>query len=334
MILLSRDEFRNAVFTRDNGKCVICSRPAQDAHHIIERRLFPDGGYYLENGASLCGECHIKAEQTILSCQEIREKAGIHEIILPPHLYRDNTYDKWGNIILANRQRLKGELFFDESVQKIIQPVLHLFAKYVKYPRTYHLPWSEGVTKDDRVHENVDFFKGKEVVVTEKMDGENTTIYSDYVHARSIDAPSHWTQSFVRQLQSKIGYNIPEGWRICGENLFAAHSIKYDNLEDFFLLFSVWDDRNNCLSWNDTIEWATLLEVKTVPVIYRGVYDEKVIKNCYKGGSEGYVVRVADKFNYGQFRLSVGKFVRKNHVQTSQHWKFERIERNRLKNYE
>lgn len=40
MILLSRDAFREAVFTRDNHKCVICGKEAQDAHHnhIMERR--------------------------------------------------------------------------------------------------------------------------------------------------------------------------------------------------------------------------------------------------------------------------------------------------------
>ena len=72
-MLLTRDKFREGVFERDNHKCVICQAPAQDAHHIIERRLFPDGGYYLDNGSSLCGDCHYKAEQTVITPQEIRE---------------------------------------------------------------------------------------------------------------------------------------------------------------------------------------------------------------------------------------------------------------------
>jgi hypothetical protein len=331
MNLLSRDDFRNAVFKRDWQECVFCGCPAQDAHHIIERRLFSNGGYFLENGASLCARCHIKAESTELSCDTIRQAAGIEEVCLPEHLYRDNVYDKWGNIILPNGNRLKGELFNDESVQKIIKPFLHLFVDYVKYPRTYHLPWSEGLTKDDRVHPDVNFFVGKQVVVTEKMDGENTSIYSNYLHARSVDAQSHWTQSYVRQLQGQIGFNIPEGWRVCGENLFAKHSIGYDNLSDFFLMFSIWNEKNECLSWQDTEDWAALLSLRTVPVLYRGIYDEKTIKSCYKQGSEGYVVRLEDKFSYGQFRQAVGKFVRKNHVQTSNHWKFERIEKNSLR---
>ena len=174
MILLSRDDFRAQVFARDRNRCVCCGRPGQDAHHILERRLFPDGGYYLANGATLCGPCHLKAESTELSCDEIRVAAGICEAVLPPHLYHDERYDKWGNIILPTGRRLKGELFDDPAVQKILAPVLHLFDNRVKYPRTWHLPCSPGVTKDDRVLAGhiVESWVDTDVVITEKMDGE------------------------------------------------------------------------------------------------------------------------------------------------------------------
>jgi hypothetical protein len=137
--LLSRTEFRNQVFARDNHKCVIpdCNQPAQDAHHILERRLFSDGGYYLDNGASVCEPHHLMCETTEISCQELRQWCGIEEIILPENLSPDTEYDKWGNPILPDGRRLRGELFYEESVQKILKPVLHLFTKYVKYPRTY-----------------------------------------------------------------------------------------------------------------------------------------------------------------------------------------------------
>jgi hypothetical protein len=140
--LLTRDEFREAVFVRDGRRCVICAAPGVDAHHIVERRLFDDGGYYLDNGATLCEACHMRAEMTILSCDEIREAAGITSIVLPPHLYRDERYDKWGNILLPNGSRLRGELFYDGSVQKILTAggVLGLFTDRVRYPRPITCP--------------------------------------------------------------------------------------------------------------------------------------------------------------------------------------------------
>src|SRR6185369_10119940 len=87
----------------------------------MERRLWEDGGYYLDNGASLCGVCHIEAEETLISPEQIRKGAGIEKILLPPHLYPDYEYDKWGNIVNPNGTRLRGELFWDESVQKILK---------------------------------------------------------------------------------------------------------------------------------------------------------------------------------------------------------------------
>jgi hypothetical protein len=42
--LLTREEFKRQVFARD-GHCAFCQLPPVDAHHILERRLWPDGGY-------------------------------------------------------------------------------------------------------------------------------------------------------------------------------------------------------------------------------------------------------------------------------------------------
>ena len=39
---------------------------------------------------------------------------------------------------------------------------------YQKYPRTLHLPWSEGATNDDKILKSVEHFEGKQVVITEK----------------------------------------------------------------------------------------------------------------------------------------------------------------------
>src|SRR3972149_543464 len=242
--LLSRDEFRNAVFKRDGWECVVCGQDAADAHHIIERRLWADGGYYIDNGASLCEKHHIEAEQTTLSCSELRERCKIGEIVIPDHLYPDEQYDKWANPILPNGMRLRGELFSDPSVQKVIAPVLHLFTNRVKYPRTFHLPWSPGVKSDDRIIPVLHGLEGEEVVVTVKMDGENTTLYSDYLHARSVNYESHPSRSRIKAMHAGISHKIPPDWRICGENLTAKHSIHYQNLQDFFLVFSVWDDKN------------------------------------------------------------------------------------------
>lgn len=321
--LLSRDEFRNSVFRRDKGLCVVCKVPAVDAHHIIERRLFPDGGYYLDNGASVCEGHHLEAESTVLSCDELRALCHITGAVLPPHLYPDQPYDKWGNPILPNGQRLMGDLFNDESVRKVIKPVLHLFTGRVKYPRTYHLPWSPSPSSDDRVMADLSGLTGP-LVATIKMDGENTTCYRDYLHARSLEYESHPSRDRMKAFHAQWAHEIPEGWRICGENLYARHSIAYLNLHHFFQVFSIWNDKNVCLSWEDTVEWCALLGLHHVPVMARfeGELPQGTTPPSTHHGDavEGFVVRVARAFNYGEFRKVVGKWVRKNHVQTHGHW--------------
>lgn len=336
--LLSRDAFREGVFARDGHQCVFCDKPAVDAHHILERRLWPDGGYYLDNGASVCEEHHIQCEQTIISVEAVREACGIRRIVVPPHLYPDQPYDKWGNPVLANGTRLKGEIFFDLSVQKILAQggVLGLFTEWVKYPRTHHLPWSQGVNDDDRIIASLDAFRGRRVIVTEKMDGENSSLYPDYLHARSVDGRSHPSRSWLKRFWSQICGDIPAGWRVCGENLYAKHSIHYTDLPTYFMGFSVWNEHNMCLGWDETQEWFELLGIQSVPVLYDGLFDEKLIRALWTekqwGTSEGYVLRDAEAISYGDFRNKVGKFVRKGHVQTAKHWmQGQRIEPNGLK---
>lgn len=317
------------MFVRDGGKCVFCSAPAVDAHHIMERRLWPDGGYYLDNGASVCEEHHLACERTDISTEAVRDACGIERALLPPHLEKRTVYDKWGNPVLPDGRRLRGELFRDESVQKILSGHLSLFTSWVKYPRTAYLPWSPGADQDLAMDPSV--FEGRNVVVTEKMDGENTTLYRDYIHARSLDSRHHESRDWVKKLQSEIGWEIPEGWRICGENLWAKHSIEYTDLPSYFLAFSIWDEFNVCLRWAHTREWLEMLGLTPVRVLYEGVYSESAIKDSWDGRGEGYVVRATSAISYSDFRRLVGKYVRPDHVQTHGHWMRSTIVKNGLK---
>jgi len=182
-----------------------------------------------------------------------------------------------------------------------------------------------GQTSDDKTLGSVEQFEGKRVVVTTKMDGENTTIYSDgYLHARSTNGNSHVSQAWCRSLAARLAMDIPEGWRVCGENLYAEHSIRYEALTSYFNVFSIWNG-TECLSWEDTVEWATMMDLVTVPVLYVGEWDEKAIRklsSVVAEGQEGYVVRLASSFEFSDFGASLAKYVRANHVQTgAKHWR-------------
>lgn len=205
----------------------------------------------------------------------------------------------------------------------------------VKYPRTMHLPFSPGVTSDDKIMQDMTCFVGHEIVCTEKFDGENTTMYADAFHARSLDGRQHPSRAWLARFHARIGYNIPVGWRVCGENMFAQHSVKYDSLDSYFLGFSVWDDNNRALSWDDTLEMFALLDITPVKELYRGKFDLKIIKDMSKNldtnTTEGFVVRLVESFDYKDFGSSVAKWVRKNHVATDKHWMHSEIIPNGLR---
>lgn len=335
LALLSRTEFRDSVLARRGGLCAICDEKAVDAHHIIERRLFDDGGYYFDNGAPVCAGHHLAAERTLISAQDLRDALGITKIVLPPQLPPDETYDKWGNVIHEDGTRSPGELFWDESVQKVLREGcgLHTFRTKMKYPKTPHLPSSPGRQNDDSLIDPRDLasWAGEPILVTEKMDGENTTFYTDYLHARSLDSMGHPSQDYVKRIHSEIAHDIPLGWRVVGENMYAVHSVTYEDLRSYFLVFAIFDENGTLLPWGEITEWCRLLELATVPVIDFGPF--QTLENAHDNymdyasslnrESEGYVVRLADAIRPENFRRSIAKWVRPNHVQTIPHgWRY------------
>jgi len=202
-----------------------------------------------------------------------------------------------------------------------------------KYPRTPHLPWSLGsISDDDCVLKDTRHFEGKLVVITEKLDGENTSLYQDYLHARSLNFKSHLSRDWIKRFHAGFAHLIPEGWRLCGENLYAMHSIAYQNLESYFYLFSIWNQQNECLSWDQTLEWAKLLDLKTPKELYKGYWDEKLIAKLSidTNHCEGYVVRASNSFSYETFGQQVAKWVRPEHNATDQNWMHQATVPNRL----
>ncbi|GGV84300.1 hypothetical protein GCM10015535_28790 [Streptomyces gelaticus] len=202
------------------------------------------------------------------------------------------------------------------------------------YPRTAHLPWSPGATSDDVRIAGLAALTGREVVVTEKLDGENTTLYADGLHARSLDSAHHPSRGWVKALQGRVGARIPDGWRVCGENMFARHSIPYDGLESFFYGFSVWDGER-CLDWDRTVVFLRGLGIPVPPVLWRGVFDaraERALRALKPdtGRQEGYVVRPVDGFGAADFGRLVAKWVRPGHVQTGTHWMHTAVVENGL----
>jgi hypothetical protein len=206
----------------------------------------------------------------------------------------------------------------------------------IKYPRTHHLPWSDTIGPDgDHVLENVMTLQGHEIVVTEKLDGENTTLYRTHMHARSLDGRHHVSRGWIKSWHAHIAQLIPSGWRVCGENMFALHSIRYTALPSYFIVFNVHNG-THFLAWDEVEGFCAQRGFIAAPVLYRGAWNEKTVRACHTGTSrfggaqEGYVVRLARAFPEDDFSNCVGKYVRPHHVQTGKHWMLKPVEKNGL----
>jgi len=192
----------------------------------------------------------------------------------------------------------------------------------MKYPRTYHLPYSPGSTSDDKMLESDGCFSGMNVVWTEKLDGECTVMTRDYIHARSEENYCKPWQTYMKSQWQMFKHDIPDDITICGENLYAIHSIEYSELLDYFFVFAMFKDDRIILKWDEIVVLAQLLNLETVPEINRDIYFKMPVPNKSTFGltCEGYVVRNANEFSINSWHQNIAKYVRKGHVQTDEHW--------------
>lgn len=267
MKLLSREKFNELAFKRDNGKCVWCGNPGIDVHHIIERKLWKDGGYYLSNSAVLCSSCHIDAEQNRILPYELWDKIKIIDIILPNsmdiNLARD--YDKWGNIM---------EIF--------------------KYPRTRHVEGSRLQAGDEDLDQvPLSELYGKHLVIESKEDGANSGI-SFINEELKLQSRGHFLTGGPREAQFQLfkqwANTFQDDWYLAlgdkyvayGEWLYSKHTVYYDQLPHYWMEFDILDKEKSTkdnLFFLDTPSRHALLQgIKYCPVkvLWSGTFTKDI----------------------------------------------------------
>jgi len=211
-----------------------------------------------------------------------------------------------------------------------------------KYGRTYHFPFSPGTTSDDRIQHDYWHYLSQmqDVVHTEKLDGENNCLNKYGVFARSHAAPttSPWT-SHLRQRWEAIKHDLGD-LELFGENIYAIHSIEYQQIAHHFYVFAV-RHHDQWLSWDEVCFYAAAFDFPVVPILWRGnpIKDELLFKQSVLALTqqqsafasidvqtknvctiEGVVSRDANGFGLQELGQHVFKYVRKCHVKTDEHW--------------
>jgi len=320
--LLTRTEFREAVFKRDKRTCCVphCEVPAVDAHHLIERKLWDDEGYYLDNGASLCEKHHKLAEADKILPEQLRTYCGIKTTSLPWKFETTAKFDKWGKILKRPNRASP------------------------KYPTTLYSPNSYIPPNHHRDIGKIQDLVGLPLVITKKMDGSNTKLNRQIVAARNGQSADHKSFDMLKAWHAEIKNKIPENLDLFGEWLYAKHSIHYkDNLKlhAYFQLFAAYNTKTEMWqSWKQIEKLSNKIGCETVPVIgyittnVEDWFIEKIIKEeaqkVISQGHEGIIIRSTFEFHHSQFGENVMKYVRPNHVQTDKHWKDQKITKNEV----
>lgn len=174
------------------------------------------------------------------------------------------------------------------------------------------------------------FSEGEEVLITEKIEGENISILHDgerlWVRSRNLfkkeESESHWWKTILELgLKEKLA-EFPklaiQGELYCGVKHFAYDGAVIDKkIQRKIRVFDIFDsNKMKYLEWDQVKDICSKVGIETVPELYKGPWKtDKSLYTLAEGQStigsclrEGFVMRsVPNNFDY---RLSGRKIVK------------------------
>lgn len=221
---------------------------------------------------------------------------------------------------------------------------------FFRFPQTPHVAWlGPGTPRDDKVlaaSEATALLAG-EVVVEEKLDGANLGIsLADDGALRFQNRGQYLHPPFAGQFQRLGGWitaheealrhGLSPGLILFGEWCAARHSLGYDRLPDWLIVFDVYDrSEHRFFSTARRDALAQRLGLAVVRTVSRGratladlTKRLSAEQSRYRTGPiEGFVIRKETS----DWLLARGKLVHPEFVQgIDEHWRRRRIEWNRL----
>lgn len=223
-------------------------------------------------------------------------------------------------------------------------------SEFFRFPHTPHITWlAPGTPRDDKVlrPDEVTKLLASKVVIEEKIDGANLgfSIGPDG-SLRVQNRGQFLTQPFSGQFerlnswmnthQERLFDVLTESLIVFGEWCAARHSLDYDQLTDWWVMFDVYDTEVKRF-WSTTRrnKLAAALCVSVVPCLFRGRTNMTQLHDLTlgarssfrKGNVEGVIVRKEDAL----WLQERAKLVRPDFAQAiTQHWRNRVLEWNRI----
>lgn len=227
--------------------------------------------------------------------------------------------------------------------------------EFFRFPQIPHIAWlPEGEPRIDKVLSSQEMaaFLQADLVVEEKLDGANLGFslssegnlhvqnrgqYLNKPYAVQFARLPDWISLHGDRLRDVLLQHSLKGLMLFGEWCAARHSLDYDQLPDWFLLFDVYD-RGESRFWSvkrrDAL--ATALGQATVPLLAQGRFTLPQLTSLIssrqsqfrKGPLEGVVIR-RDSPDWCDMRA---KLVRADFTQgINEHWSRRNLQWNRIR---
>lgn len=218
-----------------------------------------------------------------------------------------------------------------------------------KYEKTYriivpqvNLPGKLSLSKDE-----ANSLLNGEVIVEEKLDGANTGIirhkqgFSLQKRGSLVGQSEHAQFQYFHNWSSYQNYdklmNLPNGFIVYGELMYACHTVYYDELPDYFLVFDIINTKKE--RWMDRDErddFCNQYKLHQVPLINKGYFHLDELygmipdkSNFGNEPAEGIVIKRYTKKGYIRTKLVRPEFVKR--LEENEHWIHSSLKVNKLK---
>lgn len=311
------EQLTREIAQRDGGRCIICeTKILIAAHFIYDQQLFTsafENGFHRDNAVTLCQDHINDALDTTLSTEQLKKASFISHPLHPSILSLDENHDRYGNVILRDGARLKGPLMDSPEVTDRLARagMMSKFTSRFQYPPIPHVPWSKSIPITGAGLKSMNHMKGKEVVLTLHMKSENSALSRDELHALTFTGKRYAAGGLIKTFYRQIVDNMAISERIIGENLSANHAVAYYDMPSYLLGMQIWHG-GFCLPYNQTLTRLEELGITPVRELWRGIYDEKVIRSIQatldSDVHEGTLLRTTSGFSYRDFHQHVAMY--------------------------
>lgn len=221
---------------------------------------------------------------------------------------------------------------------------------FFRFPHTPHIAWlGEGMPRDDKVLSDSEIadILAQPLRIEEKLDGANLGIsMRENGELRGQNRGQYLLEPYAGQFSRLNSWlaqhhyaltdHLQPDWILFGEWCAARHSLDYDNLPDWFVVFDVYDrseqkfwscERRNAL--------AEKIGLAVVPTLHQGKMTLDALKELLNSASSHYrqgtpegIVMRHDSTDWCEARA---KLVRADFAQSiEEHWRSRAIEWNEV----